>query len=224
MKAKISPSIMCADFGRLEDEIRILEKAGVDYLHIDVMDGHFVPNFAIGPDLVRAIRRLTDIPLDIHLMVERPENYIDLFEPKPGDIVSVHQEATVHLERTLQIIKAAGAKTGVAVNPATPAIMIKPVIDEVDVILVMTVNPGFAGQKLVPSTLSKIREVKEMIYEVHMPAEIEVDGNVSFENASKMLAAGADIFVAGTSSIFNADMDRLEAAYKLKQILSAKEG
>ncbi|AEE96948.1 ribulose-phosphate 3-epimerase [Mahella australiensis] len=224
MKAKISPSMMCADFGRLEDEIRILEKAGVDYLHIDVMDGHFVPNFAIGPDLTRSIRRLTDIPLDIHLMVERPENYIDLFEPRLGDIVSVHQEATVHLERTLQIIKAAGAKTGVAVNPATPAIMIKPVIDEADVVLVMTVNPGFAGQKLVPSTLSKIREVKEMIQESCASAEIEVDGNVSFENAFKMLAAGADIFVAGTSSIFNADMDKLEAAYKLKQILSVKEG
>jgi ribulose-phosphate 3-epimerase len=224
MKAKISPSIMCADFGRLEEEIRILEKAGVDYLHIDVMDGHFVPNFAIGPDLVRTIRRLTNIPLDIHMMVERPENYIDLFDPKPGDIVSVHQEATVHLERTLQIIKAAGAKAGVAVNPATPAIMVKPVIDEADVILVMTVNPGFAGQKLVPSTLSKIREVKKMICEAHVSAEIEADGNVSFENASKMLSAGADIFVAGTSSIFSADMNRQEAAYKLKQILSVKEG
>lgn len=223
MRSKISPSIMCADFGHLEDEIKILEKAGVDYFHIDIMDGHFVPNFAMGPDIVKAMRRLTDVPMDIHLMVEKPEDYICLFDPRPGDIITIHQEATVHLERAIQMIKAAGAKAGVAINPATPAFMVQPVIDEADVILVMTVNPGFAGQKLVPSTLKKITETKEMIFNACVQCEIEVDGNVSFENAPKMLKAGADIFVGGSSSIFTDKMDRLEAVRELIKILT-KEG
>jgi len=221
MRAKISASIICADLTDLKTEIRNMEIIGVDYIHIDVMDGHFVANLGIGPDCVQAIRSLTDISLDIHLMVEKPENFIDLYKPTPNDLVCVHQESTVHLERVIQMIKSKGAKAGVAINPATPVLMLEPIIEEIDVVLIMTVNPGFTGQKMVPCTLKKIYEVKKMITDAGLQVEIEVDGNVSFENAQKMRKMGADIFVVGTSSLFNPQVDRYDAAYKLKQILSA---
>jgi len=203
MGGKISPSIMCADFRRLEENINLLEKAGVEYLHFDIMDGNFVPNFALGPDLVRTIREITGIPFDIHLMVRHPENYIDLFDIRPGDIVSVHQEATVHLQKTLQKIKDLGARPSVALNPATPIYSIEDIMDDIAVVLIMTVNPGFAGQMLVPATLKKIANAKKYLGEAgYGHVEIEVDGNVSCENARKMREAGADIFVAGSSGIF----------------------
>ena len=203
MGGKVAPSIMCANFKHLEDDIKILEKNRVEYFHFDIMDGNFVPNFTLGPDVVKAVRELTDIPFDIHLMVERPENHLSLFEIREGDIVSVHQESTIHLQRTLQKIKDYGAKAAVALNPATPIYNIEDVLDDIEVVLIMTVNPGFAGQKLIPRTLRKIGRLKKYLTEnTDRNIEIEVDGNVSYENAVKMREAGADIFVAGTSSLF----------------------
>lgn len=221
MGGKISPSIMCADFRHLEENIRILEQAGVEYLHFDIMDGSFVPNFTLGPDLMKSVREITDIPFDIHLMVQHPENHIALFDLKPGDIVSVHQESTVHLQRTLQKIKDFGAKPAVALNPATPVYSIEDVLDDIEVILIMTVNPGFAGQKLVPATIRKIAHMKKYLAENgYGHIEIEVDGNVSYENAKKMREAGADIFVAGTSSLFIKGMDILASAVELRKCIA----
>ncbi len=219
MSGKISPSVMCANMINLGKDIKLLERAGAEYLHIDVMDGHFVPNFTLGPDLVKSLRKITDIPMDIHFMVENPGNYLNLFEPKPGDIVCIHQESTKHLQRVLQQIKEFGAKPAVAINPATPIIMIENVIRDIDVLLVMTVNPGFAGQKLVPETLNKIKEIDKIRREQNLKIDIMVDGNVSFENAKTMRDSGADIFVAGTSSIFNKDMSIEEAAAKLRSVI-----
>lgn len=219
MQIKISPSIMCANFKNLEKDIRILEKLGVDYLHLDIMDGHFVPNLTMGPDMLKAIREMTDIPFDIHLMVEKPENYLSLFSLRDCDIVSVHAEATYHLQKVLQSIKDKGARAAVALNPATPLENIKYVLDVVEVVLIMTVNPGFAGQKLVTAALDKIREMDEIRRRLNLNIEIEVDGNVSFENAPKMRAAGADIFVTGTSSFFNKELGIEEAASRFRSLV-----
>jgi len=220
MGGKISPSIMCANFRNLEEDIRQLEKAGVEYLHFDIMDGSFVPNFTLGPDLMKAVREITRIPFDIHLMVQRPENHVALFDIRPGDLVSVHQEATVHLQRTLQKIKDAGGKAAAALNPATPIYSIEDVLEDLDAVLIMTVNPGFAGQKLVPATLDKITRMKRFLEEKgYGGVEIEVDGNVSYENAVKMRKAGADIFVAGTSSLFRKGVDIAASAEELRRCI-----
>lgn len=221
MCGKISPSIMCADFRHLEENIKMLEQVGVEYLHFDIMDGSFVPNFTLGPDLMRSVREITNIPFDIHLMVQHPENHISLFDLKPGDIASVHQESTVHLQRTLQKIKDYGAKASVALNPATPIYSIEDVLDDIDMVLIMTVNPGFAGQKLVPATLRKISNMRKYLEENgYGHIEIEVDGNVSCENARKMREAGADIFVAGTSSLFVKGVDIRNSADELRKCIA----
>lgn len=221
MGGKISPSIMCADFRHLEENIMLLEKAGVEYLHFDIMDGSFVPNFTLGPDLMKSVREITCIPFDIHLMVQHPENHIALFDIRPEDLVSVHQESTVHLQRTLQKIKDLGAKAAVALNPATPIYSIENVLDDIDVVLIMTVNPGFAGQKLVPATLKKIAHMRKYLNENgYGNIEIEVDGNVSYENAKKMREVGADIFVAGTSSLFVKDINILDSANELRRCIA----
>lgn len=218
MKGMISTSIMCADLANLEKDLRLLEEAGIEYIHVDIMDGSFVPNFTFGPDFCNTLRRTTKIPLDIHLMVNEPEKHINIFNPQPGDYIVVHQEATVHLQRTLSMIKETGAKVGVAINPATPLCMIEEVLADVDMILIMTVNPGFAGQKLVPSTLDKIKRLKKLLSETgHEDILIQVDGNVSFENARKMRDAGADIFVAGSSSVFKKELTIEEGAKKLRE-------
>jgi len=220
MSGKISPSIMCADFRHLEDDIRILEQVGVEYLHFDIMDGSFVPNFTLGPDLMKSIREITSIPFDIHLMIQHPENHITLFDIRPGDLVSVHQESTVHLQRVLQKIKDMGGKAAVALNPATPIYNAEEVLDDIAAVLIMTVNPGFAGQKLVPAALKKIAHMKRYLHEYgYDHIEIEVDGNVSYENAIKMREAGADIFVAGTSSLFIKGKDILESALQLRNCI-----
>lgn len=203
MKKSISPSIMCADFFALEKTVRAFEKAGIEYIHVDVMDGVFVPNFTLGTDFIKKLKASTSIPLDIHLMIEEPEKKLDWFAFGKGDYVSIHAEATKHLQRALAAIRARGAKPMVAINPATPLSAIEEVLPDVDAVLVMTVNPGFAGQKLIPATLDKIRRLREMLdARGHGDVTIEVDGNVSIENAKLMRAAGADIFVAGTSSVF----------------------
>ncbi|THF82250.1 ribulose-phosphate 3-epimerase [Cohnella fermenti] len=208
MAGKISPSMMCVDFRRLEESVRAMEQAGVEYLHFDIMDGHFVPNFTLGPDFISCVREMTNIPFDYHLMVERPELLLSVFDIRKGDIVTVHQEASIHLQRTLQQIRDMGARPSVALNPATPVYALDEVMDDLELVLIMTVNPGFAGQKLVPSTIRKIAGLKERLRAGgHSHVEIEVDGNVSWDNAAKMRHAGADIFVAGTSSVFRKDED-----------------
>jgi ribulose-phosphate 3-epimerase len=221
MGGRISPSIMCADFRNLETTIRALERARVDYLHVDIMDGSFVPNFTLGPDFMNSVREMTDIPLDIHLMINRPEDFLPIFAIQPGDIVSVHQEATIHLQRTLQQIRDKGARVSVALNPSTPIYTLDDILDDIDIVLIMTVNPGFAGQKLVPATLGKIHKLKQYLQQSgHSHIEIEVDGNVSCENAQKMRLAGADIFVAGTSSIFKKDQDLYELTEKFREYIA----
>ena len=199
----VSPSMMCADALNLGADAVALEKAGVQYFHYDVMDGDFVPNFMLGPDVIKAVRKVSKVPADIHLMVKNPERHLHLFDLQAGDVVSVHQESTIHLQRTLAAIRQTGALAAVALNPATPLCTIEDVLPDIDMVLLMTVNPGFAGQKLVPQTLQKITRLRKMLDESgYAHVRIEVDGNVSFENAVKMRAAGADLFVAGTSAVF----------------------
>jgi ribulose-phosphate 3-epimerase len=194
---------MCADLFHLGETIRIFESFHVPYLHIDVMDGVFVPNLMLGTDTIKQIRKASSIPLDIHLMIENPGDKLEWFEPREGEYFAVHAETTNHLQRVLAKIRTLGAKPMAAINPATPLEAIEEVLDDVDAVLIMTVNPGYAGQKLVPRTLDKIRRLREMLDKRGLGhVEIEVDGNVTMENALKMRAAGADIFVAGTSLIF----------------------
>lgn len=220
MKSMIAPSLMCADFLHLGEELKKLESAGIEYLHIDIMDGVFVPNFTLGTDFVKKLHAATDIPLDIHMMVTNPENKLDWFELREGDFVSVHAESCTHACRALQAIRARGARPMLALNPGTPLSFAEEVLDEIDALLIMTVNPGFAGQKLIPSTLSKITRAKEML-RAHGKEHIlvECDGNVSFENAEKMRAAGADIFVAGTSSIYAKDGSFEENIARLREAI-----
>lgn len=218
MTKKISPSMMCADILKLGETLKAFESCGTEYLHIDIMDGHFVPNFTLGTDYCRALKRATNIPLDIHLMVENPENVLSWFDFSQGDYVSVHIESTRHLQKALAEIRKRGAKAMVALNPATPISSIEYILDDIDGVLVMTVNPGFAGQKLIPSCLEKIRDMRKYLDEKgYSNIEIEVDGNVSFENARKMSDMGADIFVAGTSSVFNKDFSIAEGMERLRE-------
>lgn len=203
MKNKLAPSMMCCDFFDLKAQLEAFEKCDVDLLHIDIMDGSFVPNFALGTDYVRQLKRATNIPLDLHFMVEYPERHLDSFEIGKGDYVSVHYETTKHLQRVLQMIRSKGAKTLLAINPATPIEAAADVLDDIDGVLVMTVNPGFAGQKMIPHSIDKIARVRAFLdANGRADAEIEVDGNVSISNAQRMKAAGANIFVAGTSAVF----------------------
>ncbi|MCQ2470882.1 MAG: ribulose-phosphate 3-epimerase [Clostridia bacterium] len=206
MTDKISPSMMCADITSLTKTLDTFEKCGIEYLHIDIMDGHFVPNFTLGTDYCKAIKKICNIPLDIHLMIEKPEEKLSWFQFGEGDIVSVHAESTAHLQKALAQIKKCGAKAFVALNPSTPICVLDYILDDIDGVMIMAVNPGFAGQKMVPSCLEKISYLRSYLDgKGYSNVEIEVDGNVSFENAVKMKKAGANIFVAGTSSVFNKD-------------------
>lgn len=203
MKNKIAPSMMCADAMRLGETLTVFEKCGIEYLHIDIMDGVFVPNLTLGTDYCKMLKRNTSIPLDIHLMITEPESKLSWFEFGKGDYVSVHAEATDNLSDALKAIRSRGARPMVAISPDTPVSLIEDVLSLVDGVLVMTVNPGFAGQKMIPATLGKITELRGMLDEKgYGEVEIEVDGNVSFENALRMRDAGANIFVGGTSSVF----------------------
>nr|WP_309099320.1 ribulose-phosphate 3-epimerase [Fredinandcohnia onubensis] len=211
---KIAPSILSADFAKLGEEIKDVENGGADYIHVDVMDGHFVPNITIGPLIVEAIRPITKLPLDVHLMIENPDQYISAFANAGTDIITVHVEACTHLHRTIQLIKSHGVKAGVVLNPATPVDTIKHVIEDIDLVLLMTVNPGFGGQKFIHSVLPKIEEVAGMVKEKNLNVEIEVDGGVNEETAGLCVGAGANVLVAG-SAIYN-QTDRKAAIEKIR--------
>lgn len=201
---KLAPSILSADFARLLEDIKKVEKAGCEYLHIDVMDGHFVPNITLGPSIVKSLRKDVDMVFDVHLMIENPDNYIQDFVNAGADIITVHQEACTHLHRTIQNIKSMGVKACVALNPATPVETIKHVIDELDMVLIMTVNPGFGGQSFIDGMTEKIKEVRDLANERNLNIEIQVDGGMKPNNVHKAVKAGADVIVAG-SAIFGSD-------------------
>jgi ribulose-phosphate 3-epimerase len=196
---KIAPSILSADFGRLKEEVQAVEAAGADYIHIDVMDGQFVPNITIGPVVVEAVRKITKLPLDVHLMIEAPDRYIPDFAKAGADILSVHFETCPHLQRSVSLIRELSVKPSVVVNPATPVSLLEDILPEVDWVLIMSVNPGFGGQKFIPGALEKIAKVKQMIDQRGLKVEIEVDGGVTPANVAQVCRAGADIIVAGSA-------------------------
>jgi len=215
---EIAPSILSADFRRLGEQIAAVEQAGASYIHVDVMDGHFAPNLTVGPFIVDWVRKSTKLPIDAHLMIENPDNFIGAFAGAGANMISVHPEATYHLDRTLNYIRQAGCQAGVVLNPATPLAMIEEVIAEVDYVLLMSVNPGFSGQKFIPSSLDKLRRLRNLIRMKFSPARIEIDGGVGLGNAAEVVAAGAEILVAG-SAVFGAE----DPAEALKELLRAAE-
>lgn len=214
----IAPSILSADFAKLGEEVVEVERSGADWLHVDVMDGHFVPNITFGAAVMGAIAPLTKLPLDVHLMIENPEQYIQAFAQAGAHLITVHQEACVHLHRVVHLIKEHGIKAGVAINPATPVSAIREVLEDVDLVLVMTVNPGFGGQAFIPSTLRKIKELKELREELGLKQlRIEVDGGISAATAPLVVEAGADVLVAG-NAVFGRS-DRSEAIQEIRSSL-----
>jgi len=196
---KIAPSILSADFTRLGEEISAIEAAGADYVHIDVMDGRFVPNITIGPLIVEAVRRVTTLPLDVHLMIAEPDRYIASFAEAGADIIVVHAEATAHLHRTVQLIKSLGKRAGVSLNPATPLNVLDYVLEDLDLVLLMTVNPGFGGQSFIDACIPKIQALRSVMDRRGIEAELEVDGGVKTDNIAAIAHAGADVFVAGSA-------------------------
>lgn len=223
MVGKIAPSLMCVDLLNVERDIKLLEEAGVDYLHVDIMDNHFVPNITLSFDFIKSIKRITDIPLDVHLMINNPEEslqYLDMLTA--GDIVCIHYESTIHIHRAIGMIKDLGVKVGLALNPGTPIGVIENLLPDLDMVLIMTVNPGFAGQKLIPSMLDKIKNLRELLNEKgYSEIEIEVDGNVSFDHAKLMYEKGADIYVGGSSSVFSKENSIVENCKRFREIIGS---
>ncbi|MCP9455068.1 MAG: ribulose-phosphate 3-epimerase [Nitrospira sp.] len=221
--ALIAPSILAADFARLADEVAAVEQAGADFLHIDVMDGHFVPNLTVGPPIVQALKKETKLPLDVHLMITNADAFIGEFAKAGADYLTVHVEACPHLHRTVQSIKEQGVKAGVTLNPATPVHFLEEILADVDLVLIMSVNPGFGGQTFIPSSLSKIRAVRQRLDQLGSEAFLEVDGGVKVENAARVLEAGADVLVAGSAIFSSSDYAATIAALRgAKQPASAQ--
>ena len=205
---KIAPSILSADFTRLGEEVKSVEQAGADYIHVDVMDGHFVPNITIGPIIVEAVRRVTELPLDVHLMISNPDYFIEDFVRAGADIITIHTEAVKHLHRSIQHIRKAGARPGASLNPATPLQVIEYILDDLDMVVIMTVNPGFGGQEFISEVIPKIERLKEMIDKRGLNIEIEVDGGINPDNISLVSSAGANVFVAGSAVFGSKDYAR----------------
>jgi ribulose-phosphate 3-epimerase len=195
----IAPSILSADFGRLAEEIGAVERAGAEWIHVDVMDGRFVPNLTIGPPVVKAARKATALPLDVHLMIVEPERYVEAFAEAGADVISIHVEACTHLHRTLQHIRSLGKRAGVVLNPSTPEDTLRYVLDVTDLVLVMSVNPGFGGQQFIPAVLPKVRAIRQMIDERRLPIELEIDGGIAPDTIGAAAEAGARVFVAGNA-------------------------
>ncbi len=215
---KLAPSILTADWSRLGEEIRAAEEAGVDYIHLDVMDGHFVPNISFGPLVIAAVRKMTSLPLDVHLMIERPELYVEEVARAGAAIITVQQEACVHLHRQLQQIKELGCKASVALNPATPLVTLEEVLRDLDQVLVMTVNPGFGGQSFIPETLDKVRRMRAMLDAAGATADLEVDGGIKPANIAHLAAAGATVCVVG-SAVYAPDHSVADAVWALREAL-----
>jgi ribulose-phosphate 3-epimerase len=215
----IAPSILSADFSRLGEEVKAVERVGADWIHVDVMDGHFVPNITIGPVVVEAVKRATELPLDVHLMIENPDQYLEDFARAGSTLITVQVEACVHLHRTVQAIKALDVKAGVVVNPATPLSAIEWILEDVDLVLIMSVNPGFGGQKFIPQALQKIRDLKAMIRVKNPSVLIEVDGGINQETIQPVAEAGADVFVAGSAIFGSSDYGKT-----IKKLRSLIEG
>ena len=213
---RLAPSILSADFARLGEQVAEVAGAGADYIHVDVMDGHFVPNITIGPAVVAAIRPLTTLPLDVHLMIEHPERYAAEFVKAGADIVTVHVEACSHLHRLVQMIKGLGVRAGVSLNPATPLSAIEEIVAHVDLVLIMSVNPGFGGQSFIPATLPKIANMRRNLDDRKLSAELEVDGGITADNAGEIVKAGADVLVAG-NSVFKAEEGISRALQRLRE-------
>jgi ribulose-phosphate 3-epimerase len=216
---KLAPSILSADFARLGEQVAEVARAGADYIHVDVMDGHFVPNITIGAPVVASIRPLTSLPLDVHLMIEHPEQYISEFAKAGADIITVHVEACPHLHGTIKSIKELGVKAGVSLNPATPLSSIEEIIPHVDLILIMSVNPGFGGQSFIPATLPKITNLRKILNDRKVDAELEVDGGINVDNAPDIVKAGANVLVAG-NSVFKAKEGISQALRRLREATS----
>jgi len=213
----IAPSILSADFARLADEVAAVEQAGADLLHIDVMDGHFVPNLTVGPPIVKALKNVTKLPLDVHLMMTNADAFISDFAKAGADYLTVHVEACPHLHRTIQSIKERGVKAGVTLNPATPVQSLEEILPDVDLVLIMSVNPGFGGQQFIASCLNKVRTTRQMLDRIGSRALLEVDGGIKADNAAKVLEAGADILVAGSAIFSSRDYAATIAALRMAE-------
>ena len=213
---ELAPSILSADFTRLGEQVALVEAAGAGLIHVDVMDGHFVPNLTIGPFVVEWLRKTTKLPIDTHLMIEAPDQFIAAFAQAGADMISVHPETTYHLHRTIHLIKGLGCQAGVVLNPATPLALIEDILNDVDYVLVMSVNPGFGGQKFIPATLEKLRRLRDLIRERRAHARIEVDGGIALDNVAEVVAAGAEMLVAG-SAVFG----QVDPAAATRELLAA---
>jgi len=218
-KNKLSPSILSADFSKLGDDIKLVEQGGAEYIHIDVMDGHFVPNITIGPDVVKALRKTTNLVFDVHLMIENADKYIEDFYKAGSDIITVHQESCTHLHRTIQKIKSFGIKAGVSLNPATPVSVLRDIIMDVDMVLLMSVNPGFGGQSLIENVKYKFEDLKKLMEEKNVNIDDEIDGGVTLDNLQEVLSWGANVIVAG-SAVYKAD-DVVKRTKDFKKIMES---